>query len=340
MAFTAEQTLVMLVVASWLNIALYAVEIVLCGRYFGRRSTRPRTHKAGVAALVFFDTVCTLAISFNVCIAVVKPTTLSLRLFVLPLSMQIITTYISAAIAELFLCNLFYVLTGSVVVTGVILILILLHLAFSWASAIILLEEPLNLASFSFTATTSVGAISCAATDVIIALCLTYRFWTMMSRTLPQYRTRSLLRRIMVLTISSGAICAGNTFLMMILLLKGSPIFTFFFTCQGRVYALTLLGNFLVGVPAQRATETTPSQRLGGTHSNNVVVFRTMAVETSISAADPMKSGDRLRSPTTGSTLSSHTQTNHDRPSSQSEELALGPMQGKGKTDPERDYEE
>ncbi|KAJ7802377.1 hypothetical protein B0H14DRAFT_2614364 [Mycena olivaceomarginata] len=281
MAFTAEQTLVlivrsMLVVASWLNIALYAVEIVLCGRYFGRHSTRPRTHKAGVAALVFFDTVCTLAISFNVCIAVVKPTTLSLRLFVLPLSMQIITTYISAAIAELFLCNLFYVLTGSVVVTGVILILILLHLFFHSHHVVIVSSSEFHEAN---TCVPRVGAISCAATDVIIALCLTYRFWTMMSRTLPQYRTRSLLRRIMVLTISSGAICAGNTFLMMILLLKGSPIFTFFFTCQGRVYALTLLGNFLVGVPAQRATETTPSQRLGGTHSNNVVVFRTMAVE-------------------------------------------------------------
>jgi hypothetical protein len=26
---------------------------------------------------------------------------------------------------------------------------------------------------------------------------------------------------------------------------------------------------------------------------------------------------------------------NHNRPSAQSEELALGPMQGKGKTDPE-----
>jgi hypothetical protein len=33
--------------------------------------------------------------------------------------------------------------------------------------------------------------------------------------------------------------------------------FTFFFTCQGRVYSLTLLANFLVGIPFRRDNTTT-----------------------------------------------------------------------------------
>jgi hypothetical protein len=36
--------------------------------------------------------------------------------------------------------------------------------------------------------------------------------------------------------------------------------FFFFFTCQGRVYALTILGNFLFGIPVRNRTETTPTR--------------------------------------------------------------------------------
>ncbi|KAJ7694033.1 hypothetical protein B0H14DRAFT_2651147 [Mycena olivaceomarginata] len=204
----------------------------------------------------------------------------------------------------------------------------LVKLAFSLASAIILLKEPLKLASFSFTANhvgivpsfqfheanicvPRVGAILCTATDT------------------PSVSDESLFRRILVLTASPGAICAGSTFLMVILLLKGSP---------RRVYVLTLLGNFLVGVPAQRATETTRASVWAKRTAQRRVP--PMAVETNVSAAGPIKSGDKLRS-------SDHEEyavlTYADQP-----RPPVGPVggartgtdAGKGKTDPERDYEE
>ncbi|KAJ7731485.1 hypothetical protein B0H14DRAFT_2640037 [Mycena olivaceomarginata] len=194
----------------------------------------------------------------------------------------------------------------------------LVKLAFSLASAIILLKEPLKLASFSFTAN-HVGIVpSFQFHEANICVPRT-----------PSVSDESLFRRILVLTASPGAICAGSTFLMVILLLKGSP---------RRVYVLTLLGNFLVGVPAQRATETTRASVWAKRTAQRRVP--PMAVETNVSAAGPIKSGDKLRS-------SDHEEyavlTYADQP-----RPPVGPVggartgtdAGKGKTDPERDYEE
>ncbi|KAF7342449.1 hypothetical protein MVEN_01834100 [Mycena venus] len=296
MAESLEELLLIMVLSSWLNVALYTLELVLCWRYFTRPS-RPLIHKIGVAVLVFFDSVCTVAGGVGVCLAVVRSPITNLRLLLSPLATQIFTTYVSAVISQLFLSNLFYVLTGNKIVTGILLILIFVHLGFSWASAISSLTT-LNLGGITFT-TTTVGAVSCAATDLIIAASLSWKFWTMMARTNRETSSRSLLRRILILTVSSGAICASNTLVMMILLLKGSDFFEFFFSCQGRVYALTILGNFLVGIPARSQDETQHLDNSNSNFSSNIVVFRSMAVETTVSPIDAPKSSDQLRSKST-----------------------------------------
>lgn len=74
------------------------------------RPSRPVVHKIGVGLLLFFDSICTLAVSFNVCMDVVGTTTPNLRLIIAPLAVSIITTYLCASIAQMFLCNLFYIL--------------------------------------------------------------------------------------------------------------------------------------------------------------------------------------------------------------------------------------
>ncbi|KAJ6537002.1 hypothetical protein B0H19DRAFT_1182351 [Mycena capillaripes] len=325
MAESLNEVLLIMVVSSWLNIALYTLEIVLCCRYFARPS-RPLVHKIGVATLIVFDTVCTVAIGFGVCMAALRLPITNLALFLSPLATQIITTYISAVIAQLFLCNLLFILTGNKIVAGGMWILIFLHLGFSWASAIMSLTT-LNLGGITFT-TTTVGAVLCAATDIIIATSLAWKFWRMMAGTMREHSTRSLLRRVLILSVSSGAICAGNTLLMMILLLRGSEFSEFFFACQGRVYALTLLGNFLVGIPARSQDETRASQRLTGL-GTSVVVFRTMAAETSASPPNsPKLSGNRLmlRSPTSATPLG---QNDHSDETLQLEEFPLGSMHRK-----------
>ncbi|KAJ6535515.1 hypothetical protein B0H19DRAFT_1079987 [Mycena capillaripes] len=269
-----------IVVSSWLNTALYTLELVLCMRYFTRPS-RPYLHKIGVAIIVCVDFICSLAIGVGVCFSVMRQPPMNIRLFLAPLSTEILTTYISAAVAQLFLCHLFFVLTGNKIIASLQLILILVHLGFSWASAITSLTT-LNLGGIAFT-TTTIGAVLCATTDVSIATCLAWKFWAMMANTTCENSTRTTFRRIGILSVSSGAICASNTLLMMILLLKGSEGFQIFFACQGRVYALTILGNLLVGIPARGQEEPRQRQHPETSFSGAVVVFRSVAVETTIS---------------------------------------------------------
>jgi hypothetical protein len=94
------------VLSSWLNIALYTLEIVLCWRYFGRPN-RPLAHKIGVGLMVLADTACTAAVGVDVIMAALQ---LPFQSVFAPLAIQILMTYISSVVSQLFLSNLFYLL--------------------------------------------------------------------------------------------------------------------------------------------------------------------------------------------------------------------------------------
>ncbi|KAJ6580452.1 hypothetical protein DFH09DRAFT_1145965 [Mycena vulgaris] len=242
----AATFLLLSLVSSWLNLVLYTAELFLCRQYL-QLPGRPLLHKLSVVALVVFDTICTLSTLVSVGFATVPIHTTNIRLLLAPVSITILATYSSAAIAQLFLCKLFFQLTKNTLVVGLLVLLIAVHCAFSFASAIMILTK-MSVFGIVLTATT-VGAISCAVTDISIAFCLAYKFWKMLRSTGRATSTHNLVRRILILTISSGAMVASTTLIMMILLLRASPAFQFFFSCQGRVYALTILGNFLLGIP-------------------------------------------------------------------------------------------
>ncbi|KAJ7500886.1 hypothetical protein B0H11DRAFT_1994795 [Mycena galericulata] len=214
------KVLVVLLASSWVNMGLYTFELLLCIHYF-RRLSRPAVYKIGVGIMVFFDSVCTLAIALDVCIAVAAPRLTNQRLALAPLATQVFATYVSSVISQLFLTNLLYTLTGTKAGAAALIFLIVFHLGFSWASAFAIYSTGFyGGVAFSFTI---VGAISCAVTDIIIATSLAWKFWTMMDRAIPAKSTRSLLRQILILTITSGTLCAGNTLVIMVLLLKDSP---------------------------------------------------------------------------------------------------------------------
>jgi len=106
----------------------------------------------------------------------------------------------------------------------------------------------------------SVGAITCGINDLLIASCLGYELFKLKAQT----SNSSVLHRVFILSITSGAIVATTTLLMMILFLKGNIAFDFFFSCQGRIYALTLLLNFLSG------TSSTSGTTIGSKHQNGL----------------------------------------------------------------------
>ncbi|KAJ6508225.1 hypothetical protein C8R45DRAFT_1089428 [Mycena sanguinolenta] len=242
-----------ILIASWINLSLYTLEIILAIKYF-QRPKRPLWHKIGVASLVIADTVCTVGISWEVYLDLLVLPCVDIRAVEFldslywAISMIILSTYATASVEQAFLCALFYSLTKRRFVTGLLVFSIFFHLGFSWASAALVLEQR-NPGGKAFIAT-QIGAISCAATDCLIAVALGCTFYQMESRTIKGRTTQSILRRLGVLSLTSGFIVASITLIAVVGLLRGKAFFTLFFYSQGRAYALTLLANFMMGLPA------------------------------------------------------------------------------------------
>jgi len=251
-ASTSITSNVLLLAASWLNVSLYTLELVLCRRYF-QRPNRPFFYRLGVGALILFDTACTLTICINLCFFVLSIGGDQVALLS-PTSVTIILTYSSAAVEQTILCHLFFTLTQNMLVSVFLAILILAHmgLAFTSGALILVLDSEFTAALNTATA----ASVTCAATDILISVALASKVWKSLGPTDVLPARNSIARRFLLLCVSAGLIVASNTLIMMGLLLKGSLVFSFFFSCQGRVYSLTLLANFLVGIHFRRDTST------------------------------------------------------------------------------------
>ncbi|KAF7368373.1 hypothetical protein MVEN_00159000 [Mycena venus] len=312
--------LIVLIVSSWANVSLYTLEIVLCIRYFMRPS-RPLAHRIAVGVMLLADSVCTISTSTDVCLAVTRTpqTSINVRLIFGPMVVTIFATAMSSVVAQLFLCNLLHALIRNGPVTGALVLMIFVHLGLSWASGILSLQHGGGVDDL-VSATTTAGAALCAATDVIIAASLAWKFWRMMRQSSPERETRSLLRRISILFARS--LFRAITLAGLILHIA----FFFFFTWQGRVYALTILGNFLVGIPKPCRSEV-PATR--GNFS--AVVFRVPDDALPPKPPKAIQDGGRL------SMGDLALYENHVQASFHLEGLPLGRLNGESDEDRDRD---
>ncbi|KAF7298661.1 hypothetical protein MIND_00813300 [Mycena indigotica] len=230
------------ITSSWLNMLLYTLEILLCFRYFQRRG-RPLIHRVGIGAMLVFDTIGTAAVNASAFLGVsIFLGATKFSSLAAPTTISIVMTYSTAAVEQLFLCQLYYILSRNRIISLVLVLLVSVHLVISWVGGI-LVATPVMLMAVTFKVAAA-GSIMCAINDVLIAVLLGYEFYKIQkARTL----LRDTWRRVLVLSLTSGALVALTTLLILALLLKGNLTFDFFFAIQGRVYALTLLGNFLSG---------------------------------------------------------------------------------------------
>jgi len=263
----------LLLASSWLNVSLCTLELVLARRYF-QRPNRPLLYRLVVGAMVFFDVVCTFTICVNVSFVVLAlPIEMNPVVMLAPTSVVIILTYCTAAVEQTILCHVFFTLTRNFYVSGFLAIMILAHMGLGFASGGLILSLDSELTAALQTTTAS--SITCAATDILIAIALGSKLWNMLSPRDVLSPGHSFVRKFLLLIISSGLIVATNTLVMMGLLLKHSPALDFFFSCQGRVYSVTLLANFLVGICFRQDTITDKSSqsRRPPTHPLTGVVF-------------------------------------------------------------------
>ncbi|KAJ7111178.1 hypothetical protein C8R43DRAFT_160709 [Mycena crocata] len=240
-------------VGSWINCMLFSAELCLMAQYFQHRSTRPWLHQVGVGAIFLFDTICTLTICAEVYTVVLvfpcQEAHVFTRFTMGALATELFTTYATASFVQLFLCYLYFALTKNRIVGGILVANVIIHLIFSYLSAIFVITNSApGPTGFAFL-TSKIGAITCAITDILIASVLLYTLIRMEITSAVRLSTHSLLRRLMVIIVTSGVLVASSTLFTMIFLLNGHPAYALFFFTQGRVYSLTIMSNFLLGLP-------------------------------------------------------------------------------------------
>ncbi|KAJ7466577.1 hypothetical protein B0H11DRAFT_2307166 [Mycena galericulata] len=249
-----------LLAASWINCMLFSLEIVLLVQYF--QKPRPLLHQVGVSAIFAFDTVCTFAVCAQTYLVVLvfacEPNHFLPIATLRTVTVILFMTYATASLEQMFLCYLFFTLTKQRLIS----VFLLTDIP---ATPALRIRSPLGPAFL----TSKLGAISCAVTDILIAAALLHTFIRMESKSAVRVSTRTLLRRLMVMSFTSGVAVASTTSLTMILLIGGNPAYALFFFCQGRVYAVTILTNFLVGIPTPPPTQTISNPR--GSAVTNVV---------------------------------------------------------------------
>ncbi|KAF9260124.1 hypothetical protein L218DRAFT_1003054 [Marasmius fiardii PR-910] len=117
--------------------------------------------------------------------------------------------------------------------------------AFAFVSSIYVLIIPQStlqsVYNFNFgTTSVTIAAVVCAATDILIAISM---FRAIRKLDTIQDSTQSLLYRLSILAISSGALTATATIIKIILLFVFIQGFAFVFNLIGRIYTLTIVIN-------------------------------------------------------------------------------------------------
>ncbi|KAJ6611403.1 hypothetical protein B0H10DRAFT_2056533 [Mycena sp. CBHHK59/15] len=242
----AEQRLYygVLLAGSWINMALYTVEVVLCFHYMQKWKLQ-RAYKYGFWFLLLNDAVATIAVCTNVFFNLAQGTVGEGHGSVPTVLMS---TGISAFMEQIFLIYRYWKIAQSAIVSVFLILIVVAHVR----------------CSFSFT------ALVCTCADVAIAVSIV---WSLRAIK-PMWRsTQHLIRMLVLNTMTSGAVVATVTLLSMVTIIMHGVeaiIFSLFFASMGRVYSLTILVNFIVRNSHQSVansmhiSEYGPSSAVGG----------------------------------------------------------------------------
>ncbi|KAF7325020.1 FAD/NAD(P)-binding domain-containing protein [Mycena kentingensis (nom. inval.)] len=240
-------------IGSWVNGLLFALEAVLIVHYLSSKTRRPRMHQWGVASLFVADAICSAGICAQVYFWTFEFGPGRFTMYTNTLIVILLATYATAAMDQMFLTYLFYALTRNRVISAGILFLTAAHTACSYASGFMLIGKTHRPGQTDITFTlTHVGAIACAATDLILAAILAHTFLHLERTSAVRVSMHSLLRRLMILVVTSGVLVSSVTLISIVLLLRDYPCYDLFFFVQGRLYALTVLANLFIGTAARQ----------------------------------------------------------------------------------------
>ncbi|KAF9467752.1 hypothetical protein BDZ94DRAFT_1247602 [Collybia nuda] len=238
----AVQYLPVLLSASWLNTLLYMLEIVLVVLYFYRFSGGSRYLHTLISVMLLADTAGTIAVYSSTWLNLITRKDTGPRWGDLwTLSMMLIATSLAALCEQTFLIYRFFTLSNAKKTSICLVLLALTHATIMTYTAILICIRPI-LPGSPATKAFMVGSCLSALVDLTIPIVL----YCQLRKISSSFKsTQSLVMRVSMQALSSGAVVAVLGLVCAILFWLMRIEFVIFFACLGRVYAMTVLFNLL-----------------------------------------------------------------------------------------------
>ncbi|KAJ3733971.1 hypothetical protein DFJ43DRAFT_1065455 [Lentinula guzmanii] len=227
---------------AWINLLFYSVEFLVGSYYFFK--VPQRKIKALVAVALLLDTVGTISTCQYTWVALITPNK-TVKAVAEPFLLASTMSSLSAFIEQSYFAHRVWTITQSRLIISILCALIVIPMACVLASIALALKLDPAVDQSDMATLNIIASFLGVITDVVIAVYLVYK---LRSINLIQFScsTKYLIRKITAYTVACGCITACFTIVTTTLTFVSVGPFMIFFACNGRVYTLTILANFLL----------------------------------------------------------------------------------------------
>ncbi|KAJ3893947.1 hypothetical protein GG344DRAFT_74547 [Lentinula edodes] len=230
-----------LLAGAWVNLLLYTIEL-LVGTYFFFKI--PGKHaKALVAVALLVDTISTISVCQFTWMVLLIPNN-SPKAIAEPFLLASLMSSLAATIEESYFAFRLWSITRSKITITILVILIYLPMTLVIASVGLAFNSGVAVDQAKLATLNIIASFMGAFTDTMIAVYLVYKLRTINALQF-SYPTKCLIRKIITYTVACGLITALFTIATSVLAFSSVGPFLLFFDCNGRVYTLTILLNFI-----------------------------------------------------------------------------------------------
>jgi len=234
-----------LLVFSWINCFLYALELAAVVYYFRKYGRDSLTLKGAVGACLVLDTLCTIA--NNVGVYRYTVTNWGVEAYLSqqewPIPLYLICTGLVAAIVQSFLIIRYKNLSGNLIVCAPLFVLMLASLAGSLATGIMIIRASSLSARAALKIPVIIWFTLSAALDCSISGLL---IWCLRSGK-TQYKS-SQIERLTSVTVQTGSMTAIVALVILAVYLDNPQgnVATGFGQCLGRLYTISMMWNLII----------------------------------------------------------------------------------------------
>ncbi|KAJ3828247.1 hypothetical protein EV361DRAFT_913945 [Lentinula raphanica] len=260
--------------ASWVNMVLFGVELVLCAYCLGWRchfpddkvtlrlpntpvlngdspwvkKQAPKSTSIGskwfILVALLNDTLCTVALCLDTYYIVRQASETSMisnnRLW--PTAVWIFTTSFATTLEQTYFLYRYWTISKNRIITSMLAALILCNFFFIFVIDAGFIPTSNNMLVLQKFDAPFVSAAIITIVDISLSLVLVWKLKSVKTTRLP---TQRLLRKICIFVVGYGAITAVSSALMLVMWAVNVNGYLSIVYCLGRIYSLTVLCNFL-----------------------------------------------------------------------------------------------